>query len=258
MRAVLIDLDGVVYQGESLIPGARECLAWLERERIPHLFLTNTTSRPRSALVEKLAGMSLEIDADRIMTPAIAAVSWLREHIHGRVALFVPAATLADFEGIAIAESDESVQAVVVGDYGERWSFAELNRAFRLLMDDPQTRLVALGMTRYWRAPDGLRLDTGTFVTALAHASGTQPLVLGKPAAPFFDAALSRLGAVASDTIMIGDDIEVDIGGAMDCGLGAMLVKTGKFRPSDLQSGTEPTGVLDSLGEFPDWWRSTN
>jgi phospholysine phosphohistidine inorganic pyrophosphate phosphatase len=254
--AILIDLDGVIYEGEASVAGARECIAWLVAERIPHLFVTNTTSRPRSALVQKLGRLGIDIGADRILTPPVAAVDWLEKHAAGSVALFVPEATRAEFEVLSVAETGESVAAVVIGDYGEQWSFAELNRAFRLLMSEPQPELVALGMTRYWRAHDGLRLDTGAFVAALASASGAEPIVLGKPAEPFFMTALSRLGVDAADTIMIGDDIQGDVGGAQRCGLGGVLVRTGKFRPADLESDIEPTQVLDSIADLRGWWRS--
>ncbi len=257
MHALLIDLDGVVYEGDRCVRGAAEALAWLEQQRVPRLFLTNTTSRPRSSLVGKLASMGIEVDPSQILTPSVAATRWLRENIGGSVALFVPAATQGEFEELPLAAEDESATAVVIGDYGEHWSFAELNRAFRLLMAEPQPALVALGMTRYWRAPDGLRLDTAPFVVALAHATGAEPVVLGKPAAPFFLAALSQLGARAEQTYIVGDDIQADIGGAQRVGIRGVLVKTGKFRARDLELDTQPDAVLDSIAELPDWWQKS-
>jgi len=143
----------------------------------------------------------------------------------------------------------------VIGDYGERWSFAELNRAFRLLMTEPRPALVALGMTRYWRAPDGLRLDTAPFVMALRHATGVEPIVLGKPAPPFFEAALSRLGTTAHQTLMIGDDIHTDVDAAQAISMRGILVKTGKFRLSDLDLEIRPYATLESIARLPDWWR---
>lgn len=256
MAAVLIDLDGVIYEGDMPVAGAAETVRWLEARQIPHLFVTNTTSRPRSAIVDKLAGIGIAVAADRILTPPVAAVGWLRDHVEGPIALFVPEATMAEFARLPVAEPGRPVGAVVIGDYGERWSFQALNRAFRLLMAEPAPKLVALGMTRYWRAPDGLRLDTGSIVTALAHASGIEPVVLGKPAAPFFATALSILGADAADTYMIGDDIAADVGGAQQCGLRGLLVRTGKFRPADLESAIEPWAVLDSIADLPRSWPS--
>lgn len=173
-QALLIDMDGVLYQGEQAIPCAREALDWLTLNTIPHLFVTNTTSRPRSALIEKLDRLSIQVDARQILTPPIAATRWLTAHVNGPVALFVPRTTLTEFEHLEIVDMDTTapVAAVVIGDYGECWTFAALNRAFRWLMHDPKPVLVALGMTRFWRAEDGLRLDTAPFVAALEHATG--------------------------------------------------------------------------------------
>jgi len=257
---LLIDLDGVVYQGDAVVPGSLEALAWIRRESIPSIFLTNTTSRPRAALVEKLRGFGIDVDADDILTPALAAVEWLTVHAPGPIALFVPPSTATEFDELLArhADPDATVRAVVVGDYAERWTFAELNRAFRLLMTEPPPALVALGMTRYWRAPDGLRLDTAPFVMALSHATGVEPVVLGKPGAAFFEAALSKLGVPAAEALMIGDDIRADVDGAQRCGISGLLVKTGKYRPADLESDIRPYAVLDSLAELPAWWRDRN
>jgi HAD superfamily hydrolase (TIGR01458 family) len=256
VRALLLDLDGVLYVGEAPVPGAARTVAWIREQGIPHLFLTNTTSRPRRALVEKLARMGIAVEADDILTPPVAAVEWLRRHAPGPVALFVPEATRAEFAGLEIlpGRAESGAAAVVVGDLGEGWDFPTLNRAFRLLMAEPRPPLVALGMTRYWRAPDGLRLDVGAFAHALCYAAGTDPVVLGKPAAPFFHAALERLGVAAGDAWMVGDDIRGDVEAAQRAGLHGVLVRTGKFRPADLETGVRPDAVLDSIAELPRWW----
>jgi HAD superfamily hydrolase (TIGR01458 family) len=257
MKAILFDLDGVLYEGETALPGASEVLDWVRREGIPHRFLTNTTSRPRAAIREKLARMGLPVAADEILTPPVAARDWLADRHASPVALFVPAATREDFSGLQILGDDAQVGAgaVVLGDLGEGWDFATLNRAFRLLMEEPRPPLIALGMTRYWRAADGLRLDTAPFVAALQHATGIEPVVLGKPAGPFFRAALRAVGEEAAEALMIGDDIRGDIGGAQRAGIRGLLVRTGKFRPRDLEGDVRPDGVIDSVADLPRWWR---
>ncbi|EXJ16264.1 TIGR01458 family HAD-type hydrolase [Imhoffiella purpurea] len=256
IRAFLIDMDGVLYEGERPIPGAAETLDWLRSRGIPFLFLTNTSSRPRSALVEKLAGFGIAADPDRILTPPVAAARWLTAHVEDPVVLCVPDATLSDFADLPLAdpESGDPVGAVVLGDLGEGWSFSRLNQAFRCLMRQNRPHLVALGMTRYWKAEDGLRLDTGPFVAALEQASGRSAVVLGKPEAPFFETALGLLGASADETCMIGDDLRGDIGGARSAGMRALLVRTGKFQPSDLDQDIRPTAVIDSFADLPAWF----
>jgi phospholysine phosphohistidine inorganic pyrophosphate phosphatase len=81
-----------------------------------------------------------------------------------------------------------------MGDLGDRWDYRTLNRAFRLLYHNPSAKLVALGMTRYWVAPEGISLDVAPVVVALEHATGRETLVFGKPATPFFAAAVEKLG----------------------------------------------------------------
>lgn len=256
MKAVLFDLDGVLYTGNNAIAGAADVVHWCVDEAIPHLFLTNTTSRPRAALVDKLAGFNIPSTPNDFLTPALAAREWLQRNISGKIALFIPEATRDEFNGFEQCGegAEEGAAAVVLGDLGEAWDFHRLNRAFRLLMSNPDARLVALGMTRYWRAEDGLRLDAAPFVKALEHASDREAVVLGKPSKDFYTSAINRLGSIAGETIMIGDDIRGDIGGAQAAGIHGVLVKTGKYRDTDLEQGISPYAVIDSIADMPGWW----
>ncbi|MBT2970913.1 MAG: haloacid dehalogenase [gamma proteobacterium symbiont of Ctena orbiculata] len=256
MRGILFDLDGVFYVGERAIPGAAETLDWVRQQQIPHCFLTNTSSKPRDALVAKLARLGLAADADHILTPPVAASSWIAQNLNGSVVLFVPDDTEAEFARLTLADrqTQEPVAAVVVGDLGDAWDFTTLNQAFRLLMRQPSPRLIALGMTRYWRAPDGLRLDVAPFVHALQYASGIEPVVLGKPCGDFYRSALEMIVCKAEQSVMVGDDIRGDIAAAQAVGLQGLLVHTGKFQTSDLAAGITPDGQLASIAEFPEWW----
>lgn len=170
----------------------------------------------------------------------------------------MPELTQSEFAGFPVLDDSAETGAshVVVGDLGEGWDFRALNRAFRLLHSNPAAKLVALGMTRYWQSPSGPALDVAPFVAALEHAAGRQAVVMGKPALPFFEAAVRRLNLPAAEVLMIGDDIEGDVGGAQNAGLRGTLVKTGKFRPRDLEGGITPDAVLESVAELPGWWRS--
>lgn len=258
MKAILFDLDGVLYTDENAIEGAAEVINWCLENAIPHLFLTNTTSVPRSALVDKLDRFHIKSSPDDFLTPALAAKQWLRSNIHGKIALFIPDATRDEFAEFEQCDhdSEQGAQAVIVGDLGEAWDFKTLNRAFRLLMNNSDTKLLALGMTRYWRAEDGLRLDAAPFVKALEHASGREAIVLGKPSKEFYSSALDKLGCSAGKTIMIGDDIRGDIEGSQNAGIRGLLVRTGKFQQSDLGQGIKPYDVIDTVVDLPAWWNS--
>ncbi|MCG8345324.1 MAG: macro domain-containing protein, partial [Chlorobiales bacterium] len=131
---LLIDLDGVLYVGDKAIPGAAEAVQWLDKENIPYLFVTNTSSRPRSALVEKLARFGIFTDEKAIFSPPVAASQWLKAHAPGPAALFVPQPTKAEFNCLEELKTDATsgASSVVIGDLGAQWTFQVLNRAFRL------------------------------------------------------------------------------------------------------------------------------
>jgi HAD superfamily hydrolase (TIGR01458 family) len=122
-------------------------------------------------------------------------------------------------------------------------------------MREPKPQLIALGMTRYWRAADGLRLDVAPFIKALEHAADCEARVLGKPSPDFFAIALGMIGCAAIDTLMIGDDLVGDVLGAQEAGMQGILTRTGKFRPQDLEVGIMPDAMLDSIAELPALWR---
>ena len=182
----------------------------------------------------------------------------MRSQPEGQVALFVPAATRNEFEGLPHLpdEAESGASYVVIGDLADRWDYRTLNRAFRLLHNNSRARLIALGMTRYWLAPDGISLDVAPFVAALEHATGREAIVLGKPAQPFYHAAAAELRLAPADVLMIGDDVETDVGGAQAAGLKGALVKTGKFKPADLEGKIRPDIVFDSVANLPGWWDS--
>lgn len=257
MKAILFDLDGVFYQGNQPIPGAADVARWVIEQKIPHLFLTNTSSRPRTALLEKLARMGIKTDIDHLLTPPVAAINWLKQHPpQHSISLFIPEPTREEFAEFPHSDDDqEKIDALIVGDLGEGWDFKTLNRAFRMLMQQPQPQLIALGMTRYWRAKDGLRLDVAPFVAALTQASDAQPIVVGKPAQAFYQTALDILQVEADQTVMIGDDIRGDIQGAQAAGLHAIQVMTGKYRQEDRELGIKADAWLESVCDLPDWWQ---
>jgi phospholysine phosphohistidine inorganic pyrophosphate phosphatase len=246
-RAVLLDIDGVLHVGDEPIPGALDALADLRARAIPHRLVTNTTSRPRRHIAGRLVGMGFDVADDDVLTPASLAVRHCREHAIVKVALFVTDELREDLA--ELEEADRDVDAVILGDLGEGFTWEVLNRAFGLLHAGAQ--LIALQRNRVWQRADGLVLDAGPFVAALEYATGREAITVGKPAAPFFQTALAAIGASADETVMVGDDVEGDVGGAQAAGLAGVLVRTGKYREADVAaSGVEPTLTIDSIADL--------
>ena len=248
-EGVLLDLSGVVYVEDEAVPGAAEALGRLRGAGLPIRLVTNTTMRPRRAILERLERLGIEADPSELLTPATLAAKRCEEAGYESVSLVVLDALREDLEGLR--EGEGQVDAVIAGDLGDRWDYEVLNAAFRQLMDGAE--LIALQKNRYWETSEGLSLDAGPFVAALEYASGREAEVMGKPSRAFFELALSDLGVDARRAAMVGDDVEADVGGAVDAGLAGILVRTGKYR-EDLvrESGIEPTATVASIAAVPE------
>ena len=247
-QALLLDLDGVLYVEDEAVPGAREAVGQLRERGLALRFVTNTTSKPRRLILERLRRLGFELEPDELSTPAALAVAHCGDRGRTRALLLVRDDVKEDFAGLEEAES--AVEVVIVGDLGEEYGYAILNRAFRAVMDGAD--LVALQRNRYWMTPAGLALDVGPFVAALEYATRREAVVVGKPSRDFFATILDGIPVEPGAAAMVGDDVESDIGGALGAGLAGILVRTGKYREDALRaSGVERSAVVDSIAEVP-------
>jgi HAD superfamily hydrolase (TIGR01458 family) len=250
-RGLLLDIDGVLHVGDEPVQGAIEALERLRGRGAGVRLLTNTTSKGRTEIVDRLRAMGFTLDAPEVLTPATLALEHCRERGHQRVMALVSDALRPDLEGLREADAGEPLDAVVLGDLGDGFTAEVLNAAFRALLDGAE--LVALQHNRYWRSADGLVLDVGAYSAALEYAAEVEATVVGKPSPDFFAQGLAGLGVGADDALMVGDDIEADVGGALAAGIPAVLVRTGKFRAeAAATSDVEPTATIDSIADLED------
>ncbi|MGO8906520.1 MAG: TIGR01458 family HAD-type hydrolase [Solirubrobacteraceae bacterium] len=244
---VLLDIDGVLYVGNEPIAGAHEAFSELRELSAGVRLITNTTSRSRRAVREQLLGMGFDVSLEEVLTPAAMAVRYCREREYGSVMALVSDGLREDLAALKSAAPGAHADALVLGDIGDRFTPEVLNGAFRALMDGAE--LIALQHNRYWRRADGLALDVGAYAAALEYASGREAVTVGKPARAFFLAAMADMGAERA--VMVGDDVEADVGGAMAAGLAGVLVRTGKYRQDALTARVTPTAIVDSIRDVP-------
>jgi HAD superfamily hydrolase (TIGR01458 family) len=257
MRAFLIDLDGVLYVGNSPVPGAKECLRFLEDQGYRYRFVSNSTRRSRSSVAKRLRGLGYDIPEEHIFTPPLAAIRHMKSSGRNSCYLLTTGDVYMDFQeaGASFVQDrgesiDEKADYVIVGDAGENFTFQRLNQAMRILLEGAE--LLALEKDRYWREPDGLVLSAGPFVAALEYATGKEARLMGKPSAEFFRLALEDMDATPQETAMIGDDVYTDVDGAQRMGMFGILVKTGKYREDTAKrSRITPDLVLDSIARLP-------
>ena len=246
MKGVLFDLDGVFYVEQQLIAGGIDCLRWLNERQIPYRFVTNNTTMCRKDLTAKLRRLGLEVDEQEIMSANYAGVLLLDQRGFKRCRLVLRPAAQQDYPTNCLQNPD----AIVIGDIGNRWDYDLLNELMNQVLEGAE--IIALHKGRYHQGTSGLLLDSGAFVAALEHATGKQAVVVGKPNPTFFELASNTFGCNPDDLLMVGDDLINDIGGAMQMGMHAVLVQTGKYRKGLVESSTiQPDGCIPSIKELP-------
>jgi HAD superfamily hydrolase (TIGR01458 family) len=254
MAAILLDVDGVLHVSGAPIAGAAAAVRRLREDGHRLRFVTNSTTRSRAQLTEQLRAMGIELDDDELQTTGGVAARVLAGK---RVLALTMPGLLDDLEGLQLVGMN--VDAVLLGgadddggETGRVFSYLNLNRAFHEL--DAGADLYCLHKNKWWQTGDGPRLDTGAFVAGLEYSAGTEATVLGKPSTEYFSAALDALGAEPGITWMIGDDLEGDCVGAHKHGMRSVLVRTGKFRPDEVErSRIQPDGIISSIAQLPDW-----
>ena len=249
IRAVLLDIDGTLFTGMDPLPGTADTLLFLEKKGIRYRFLSNGTRRGRRSVLEKLRRLDIPVSEDQIITPAVAAVAYLKEHGYSCCTVLATDDLRQDFidGGMMICDN---APVIVIGDAWDGFTYDSVNMAFRTVMNG--ARLIALEKDRYWKDADALSLGAGAFIAGSEYASGVQAGLMGKPSPDFFRMALHSLGVLPGESLMVGDDISSDIGGAQIMGIGGVLVMTGKCSQDVLDnSRIRPAFIISSVASLP-------
>jgi HAD superfamily hydrolase (TIGR01458 family) len=249
---VVLDLDGVLLAAGAPIAGAADSVRALQAAGHPCAVLTNMTSARPDELSARLAGVGIDLPAERIITAAVATADVLRRsYPDARVLLVAERGSEREF-AVCRLVAGPPADLVVVSGPDESWSLSLLDEALRALQGG--ARLLAMQGNAWWLSADGARLDTGAYVRALAYASGVRPRVIGKPAPGIFRTACRALGLPPAGCVMIGDDLRADVLAAQRAGLRGVLVRTGKgSRFADHPRAAEAAATLDSIADVPAW-----
>lgn len=247
---ILFDLDGVIYQGDSLISGAKESINLLRQHNIPCRFITNTTRMTKKNLVTKLQAMGLTLEVNEVFAAPHAAVEYCKNMKYTTIDLVVPDNEMEE-DFIDFDLHAENPQAIVLGDMGNLFTFDLLNALFKKILNGAE--IVAMHKNKYWHSGNGLTLDLGAFVAALEFATEKEAVVIGKPNPHLFQLAVKPWGLSFQSIYMVGDDIGGDIGGANNVGMQSILVKTGKYREESLKrSEITPDFIINSVADLPE------
>jgi len=247
-KGILFDLDGVLYVDNVPIEGAVDALQRIRKAGIPCRFLTNTSTMSVKSLQEKINAIGFSVGKEEIISAPQAAFLFLSQKPDPVCRFLLADDVKKDFAGFR--QSDTQPEYIVIGDIGNAWSYQLLNEVFNNLMNG--AKLIAIHKNRFWQTGQGLQMDIGGFIAGLEYASGANTMIIGKPSVDFFKIALDDIGISPIEVVMVGDDIDSDIGGAHEAGIHGALVKTGKFRqPYFEKSAIKPDWVIDSVADLP-------
>ena len=250
VRAVLLDIDGVLTVSWKPLPGAVDAVRALRDAGLRLALLTNTTSRTRSWIAGTLADAGFPVEPQDVLTAPAATAAHLAQHRPAARCLLLNSGDVAeDMAAVQLVDTDPDV--VVLGGAGPEFGYAALNDVFGHLQRGAE--LVAMHRNLFWRTEAGLQLDSGAFLVGLERAAGVEAVVVGKPAPEFFTAALGHVDVPVEAAVMVGDDVEADVIGGQAAGLTGVLVRTGKFLPEaeDGVDGERPQYVIDSVADLP-------
>ena len=221
-------MHGTLHIDYSPTRDAVQALKRLQQSGITVKLVTNGTQKSKSGLYSRLTKLGFDINYNEIFTSLVAARK-LVEAKSLRPFCLLQDDAMEDFAGLDMTNPN----AVVVGLAPDYFTYEHLNQAFRLLINNEDCMLIAVYKGRYRESAKGLSLGPGPFVEALEYASGKKAVVVGKPQLEFFQSVLQDFSCSAKETLMIGDDVTIDILGALNADIGGILVKTGKYRDGD-------------------------
>lgn len=246
----LIDMDGVVYRGSDLLPGAAAFIRELRNRDIPFMFLTNNSQRTRRDVTAKLCRLGIEVEEEHVYTSAMATARFLADQKPGGTAFVIGEGgllTALHQNGYAVVDHDPDY--VVVGE-GRTFNLEQVEAAVRMIQKG--SKLIATNMDPSCPMANGtIRPGCGAMVAMLETATGVKAFGLGKPSPVMMRAARKELGLSTDETIMIGDTMDTDILGGVQLGFHTVLVLSGGTKREDLAKfAYRPETVVEHLADF--------
>lgn len=242
---LLIDLDGTLFHGGRMIPGADELIAGLRAAGIPFLFVTNNSSRTPANVAAHLRGMGIEAKTEEVCTSSMAAARYIAEESpEARVAILGEEGLIEACAAAGLTIVTDDPQYVVQGIY-RSFTYDSLAQASRWIMGG--AKFVLTNPDLMLPSDDGVMPGAGTLGAAIEAASGVSPVVIGKPESHLINYAVSMLGIKQQEAVVVGDNMRTDISAGANAGCRTILVLTGLTTQDNLEHYKTVTGVTPDV-----------
>ena len=248
-KGFICDMDGVLYHGNRVLPGAVEFIDWLQRENKEYLFLTNNSGYTPKELRQKLARMGLEVPEEHFYTSALATAAFLKEQAPGcSVYAIGEAGLLNALYDAGITMNDVNPDYLIMGE-GKAYSLDTLTKATNLVRKG--AKLIGANSDISGPIEDGIAPACRALVAPIELATGKQAYFCGKPNPLMMRTGLNILGCHSGEAVMVGDRMDTDVISGMECGMSTVLVLSGvSTRETVSDFAYRPTVVLDGVGDI--------
>ncbi|WHY22358.1 HAD-IIA family hydrolase [Paenibacillus sp. G2S3] len=241
IKGLLIDLDGTLYHGHKMIPGADLLIKGLREAGIPFLFVTNNSSRTAANVAAHLCGMGIDAKAEEVCTSSMAAARYIAEESPGA------AVAILGEEGLRVACTEAGLRIVtdapdyVLQGIDRSFNYTSLSQASRWILGG--AKFVLTNPDLMLPSDDGIMPGAGTIGAAIEAASGVSPVVIGKPESHLIKFATDLLGIEPEHAVVVGDNMRTDIAAGVNAGCRTVLVFTGLTNAENLDHYKNLTGI---------------
>jgi HAD superfamily hydrolase (TIGR01457 family) len=246
----MIDMDGTVYKGSELIPGATDFIRSLKENGIPFVFLTNNSSHSRSYYFDKLTRMGFDVEMKNVLTSNIATIRFVLSQRPGKRVYVVGSPEVVQEvrdAGIDVVDEDPDI---IYLTFDRTITYEKINKAFKALRNGAE--LIATHPDDVCPTETDYDIDIGPFIRMFEQMCQTSAVVIGKPNRLMLEMAALEMGVEPEGTVMVGDRLYTDMRMGIDAGISTILVLSGETSRKDLEgSGVKPTYILDSVRDIP-------
>ncbi|MCF0262009.1 MAG: HAD family hydrolase [Sphaerochaetaceae bacterium] len=249
-KGFICDMDGVIYHGNKLLPGAKEFVQWLQDNHKEYLFLTNNSGSTPKELQQKLARLGIDVSAEHFYTSALATAQFLKKQAPGCSAYVIGEAGLLNaLYDAEITMNDVNPDYVIIGE-GKSYSLDTLTKAVNLVLNG--ARLIGANSDVSGPIENGIAPACRALTAPIEIATGKQAYYCGKPNPLMMRTGLNLLGCHSSEAVMIGDRMDTDVISGMESGMSTVLVLSGVSNRENIQSfAYQPTVILEGVGDIP-------